>query len=154
MRFWRTLLMGADHRNRLRGKNSPAMPFVLCVAFLFATPSLASAQDSGKQDFTKHCVGCHGADGRGHGPDLYILAGVKPADLTVLSKKNGGVFPFQDVEDTIDGRKKVPKHNRFDMPFWGVTFQQSGKEFTPESEAKAKERIDNVIRYIETLQQQ
>jgi hypothetical protein len=39
------------------------------------------------------------------------------------------------------------------MPFWGVTFQQSGKEFTPESEAKAKERIDNVIRYIETLQQ-
>jgi mono/diheme cytochrome c family protein len=128
--------------------------FVFCVAFLLAATSLASAQDTGKQDFTKHCVGCHGTDGKGHGPDLYILAGVKPADLTVLSKKNGGVFPFQDVEDTIDGRKKVPKHNRFDMPFWGVTFQQSGQEFTPESEAKAKDRIDSIVRYIETLQQQ
>ncbi len=152
MRFWPTL-MGDDFHNRLCGKNSRTVAFVFCVAFLLAATSLASAQDTGKQDFTKHCVGCHGTDGKGHGPDLYILAGVKPADLTVLSKKNGGVFPFQDVEDTIDGRKKVPKHNRFDMPFWGVTFQQSGKEFTPESEAKAKERIDNVIRYIETLQQ-
>jgi mono/diheme cytochrome c family protein len=150
MRFWRTLM---EDRNRLWGKNSAAVSFMLCLALVLATASFASAQDTGKQDFTKHCVGCHGADGKGHGPDLYILAGVKPADLTVLSKKNGGVFPFQDVEDTIDGRKKVPKHNRFDMPFWGVTFQQSGKEFTPESEAKAKERIDNVIRYIETLQQ-
>ena len=151
MRFWRTLV-GVDYRNRLWWKNSPAVAFMLCIAFLFSA-SLASAQDTGKQDFTKHCVGCHGADGKGHGPDLYILAGVKPADLTVLSKKNGGVFPFQDVEDTIDGRKKVPKHNRFDMPFWGVTFQQSGKEFTPESEAKAKDRIDSIVRYIETLQQ-
>ncbi len=153
MRFWRTLMV-VDHRNGLCGKNSPAVAFMLCVAFLLAATSLASAQDTGKQDFTKHCVGCHGADGKGHGPDLYILAGVKPADLTVLSKKNGGVFPFQDVEDTIDGRKKVPKHNRFDMPFWGVTFQQSGQEFTPESEAKAKDRIDSIVRYIETLQQQ
>lgn len=144
--------MGVDYRKGLRENNSPAVAFVLCLALVFAATSFAIAQDTGKQDFTKHCVGCHGADGKGHGPDLYILAGVKPADLTVLSKKNGGVFPFQDVEDTIDGRKKVPKHNRFDMPFWGVTFQQSGKEFTPESEAKAKERIDNVIRYIETLQ--
>jgi mono/diheme cytochrome c family protein len=151
MRFWRTL-MGVDYRNRLWRKNSLAVAFTLCVALLFSA-SLASAQDTGKQDFTKHCVGCHGADGKGHGPDLYILAGVKPADLTVLTKKNGGVFPFQDVEDAIDGRKKVPKHNRFDMPFWGVTFQQSGKEFTPESEAKAKDRIDSIVRYIETLQQ-
>jgi mono/diheme cytochrome c family protein len=153
MRFSRTL-MRLNYRSGLPGKNSAAGAFMLCIAIVFAATSLASAQDTGKQDFTKHCVGCHGTDGKGHGPDLYILAGVKPADLTVLSKKNGGVFPFQDVEDTIDGRKKVPKHNRFDMPFWGVTFQQSGKEFTPESEAKAKERIDNVIRYIETLQQQ
>jgi len=152
MRFSRTL-MRLNYRNRLRGKNSATVAVTLSIAILFATTSLASAQDTGKQDFTKHCVGCHGADGKGHGPDLYILAGVKPADLTVLSKKNGGVFPFQDVEDTIDGRKKVPKHNRFDMPFWGVTFQQSGKEFTPESEAKAKERIDNIVHYIETLQQ-
>ena len=153
MRFGGTL-MGVDDHDRFWGKSSTAVALMLCVVFLFAATSLASAQDTGKQDFTKHCVGCHGADGKGHGPDLYILAGVKPADLTVLSKKNGGVFPFQDVEDTIDGRKKVPKHNRFDMPFWGVTFQQSGQEFTPESEAKAKDRIDSIVRYIETLQQQ
>src|SRR5260370_28197773 len=113
MRFWRTL-MGVDYRNRLWGKNSPAVAFMLCVAFLFAA-SLASAQDTGKQDFTKHCVGCHGTDGKGHGPDLYILAGVKPADLTVLSKKNGGAFPFPHLEDTIDRRQKRPNHNPFHL---------------------------------------
>jgi hypothetical protein len=39
------------------------------------------------------------------------------------------------------------------MPFWGVNFQQEGKEFSPESEAKSKARIDAIIYFIETIQE-
>jgi hypothetical protein len=38
------------------------------------------------------------------------------------------------------------------MPFWGVNFQQEGKEFTPASEARAKARIDALVAYIESIQ--
>jgi hypothetical protein len=62
------------------------------------------------------------------------------------------VFPYREVEDTIDGRKVIPSHKRFDMPFWGVNFQQQGQEFTPASEAQARKRIDAIVDYIATLQ--
>src|SRR5713101_5915415 len=107
MRFWPTL-MGDDFHNRLCGKNSRTVVFMFCVAFLLAATSLASAQDTGKQDFTKHCVGCHGTDGKGHGPDLYILAGVKPADLTVLSKRTAACFHFRTSRTRSTGARKCP----------------------------------------------
>jgi len=108
---------------------------------------------AGKADFMKHCAPCHSASGKGNGPEVNVIPGIKPADLTKITMKNGGVFPFQAVEDTIDGRKKIPSHERFDMPFWGVNFQQEGKEFSPESEAKSKARIDAIIYFIETIQE-
>jgi mono/diheme cytochrome c family protein len=115
--------------------------------------NVAFAEVSGKQDYLENCAGCHGTDGKGHGPDLYIVPGIAPANLTMLAKQNGGVFPFQATEDAIDGRKGIPPHKRFDMPFWGVTMQEQGKAFTPESEAKVKARLDAVVRYIESIQQ-
>jgi hypothetical protein len=54
----------------------------------------------------------------------------------------------------VDGRKVIPSHKRFDMPFWGVNFQQEGKEFTPESEAKAKARIAALVDYIKSIQKE
>ncbi len=120
---------------------------------LVLSVKLASAEDSGKQDYLKNCAGCHGTDGKGKGPDLYVVPGIQPADLTMLAKENGGVFPFQATEDAIDGRKGIPSHKRFDMPFWGVTMQEQGKEFTPESDARVKARIDALVHYIESIQQ-
>lgn len=125
---------------------------VSVLVILMSAPHLW-AQDTGKQDYMKYCAGCHGSDGKGNGPDLYVLPGIKPPDLTLLSKENAGVFPTDKVEATIDGRKLIPSHKRFDMPFWGVNLQEKGKEFTPESEAKVKKRIADIARYIETIQQ-
>ncbi len=109
---------------------------------------------SGKQDFINHCAPCHGDNGKGNGPELKVLPDIHPSDLTKISLKNGGVFPTQKVADMVDGRKAIPSHKRFDMPFWGVNFQQEGKEFTPESEAKAKARIDALVAYVQSIQQQ
>lgn len=76
-----------------------------------------------------------------------------PSDLTLLSKKNDGKFPFDEVVDTIDGRKNIPSHGRIQMPFLGTTLQKPGQEFTPESNADVKRRIDAMARYVESLQQ-
>jgi mono/diheme cytochrome c family protein len=128
--------------------------------YYLSTPAPAprqspSAEDiaQGRSDFNKHCAPCHSESGKGNGPELKVIPGIKPKDLTIIAARNGGVFPYRDVEDTIDGRKLVPGHKRFDMPFWGVNFQQQGQEFTPGSEAKAKKRIDAIVDYIATLQQ-
>lgn len=115
-------------------------------------PASAEHPASGKEDFDNHCAPCHGVDGRGHGPELRVLPDIHPSDLTNITLKHGGVFPRQEVVDMVDGRKSIPSHKRFDMPFWGVNFQQEGKEFTPESEAKAKARIDALVAYVEALQ--
>jgi mono/diheme cytochrome c family protein len=118
-------------------------------------PWQSPSQDAlaqGKADFNKHCAPCHSESGRGNGPELKVIPGIKPKDLTNIAALNGGVFPYQEVEDTIDGRKIIPAHKRYDMPFWGVNFQQQGQEFTPASEAKAKQRIDAIVDYVATLQ--
>jgi hypothetical protein len=44
---------------------------------------------------------------------------VPPSDLTVLSKNNGGIFPFNSVYEIIDGRKAVAAHGTREMPVWG-----------------------------------
>jgi len=125
-----------------------------------ATPTPAPWQSptaemivQGKADFNKHCAPCHSESGRGNGPELKVIPDIKPKDLTTIAARNGGVFPYQDVENTIDGRKMVPAHQRFDMPFWGVNFQRQGQEFTPGSEAQTRKRIEAIVDYIATLQQ-
>ncbi len=52
--------------------------------------------------FMENCAACHGAGGTGDGPAAEGLD-PKPADLTTLSARNGGVFPRNYVMSTIDG---------------------------------------------------
>ena len=61
---------------------------------------------------------------------------------------------FQACRRNIDGRKTIPGHKRFDMPFWGTTMQVPGQEFTPASEAKVQARIDAMVNYIKSIQRQ
>ncbi len=124
----------------------------LAAAALVSNGVFAAA-DSGKKDFMENCASCHGTDGKGHGEALYVIPGVNPPDLTTLSKNNGGVFQAQRVFQSIDGRSGIPSHGRFDMPFWGTTFQREGAEFTPASEAEVKARITAIVNYIKTIQQ-
>jgi mono/diheme cytochrome c family protein len=122
------------------------------LMYTFPTPN-ADAASTGKQDFDANCASCHGFDGKGHGQALYVIPQVKPPDLTVLTKTNGGVFPTDRVYKSIDGRNGIPSHERFDMPFWGTTFQREGQEFTPTSEAAARARIMKIVDYIKSIQE-
>jgi hypothetical protein len=116
-------------------------------------PGITGQLVVGKADYDQYCASCHGANGAGDGSATAVNPGIKPADLTKIATANGGVFPTEKVADMINGRKQIPSHQRFDMRFWGVNFQQRGsEESTPESEAKARARIDMMVSYIKTMQ--
>ena len=131
------------------------LPRLLLTALMytFSTQCADAAASAGKPDFDKNCAPCHGVDGKGHGQALYVIPQVKPPDLTVLSKTNGGAFPRNRVYNSIDGRNGIPSHERFDMPFWGTTFQREGQEFTPASDAAARARIMKIVAYIKSIQE-
>lgn len=87
---------------------------------------LASAEDidHGRLEYQSNCAACHGATGKGDGPVSREMK-VQPANLTVLAKKNAGVFPFNAVYRVIDGRDVVASHGTREMPIWGYRFVPS-----------------------------
>lgn len=72
-------------------------------------------QTTGAADYAEFCAACHGPGGKGDGEMAEGLA-QRPADLTQLSAKNGGVFPATRVMAQIwgytggkDGERVMPK---------------------------------------------
>jgi mono/diheme cytochrome c family protein len=55
----------------------------------------------GAKIFRYYCAACHGADGRGHGPASVALKH-RVSDLTLISQRNGGKFPYQRVKEIIE----------------------------------------------------
>jgi hypothetical protein len=137
---------------RLPEPRSATLAAFTFVALLLASTPCPAEEPSGASDFQTLCSNCHGPGGKGDGKAGYVIPGLKPTDLTQLSRRNWGVFPHDEVRRAIDGRDEKPFH-RLDMPLWGVRLQKGGKEFTPESEAEVKRRIDALVRYMETIQQ-
>jgi mono/diheme cytochrome c family protein len=100
----------------------------VAVALIVAWNIQARAQqpalqqdDVGKLEYQASCASCHGSDGKGGGPVAPALT-IKPADLTMLTKQNNGVFPFSRIYDTIDGRVQVKSHGTREMPVFGFRF--------------------------------
>ena len=85
----------------------------LAVAGCMTTPPGVSR---GSQLFQDNCTSCHGSDGKGGGPAAADMT-PKPADLTGISARNGGVFPTAEVMSAIDGYTR--KGSRSEMPEFG-----------------------------------
>ena len=117
--------------------------------FVFIARNCAAAESSGQHDYQALCASCHGTNGNGAGA---TLTEANPPDLTQLSIKNGGKFPFAEVYRSIDGREMKGLHKRFAMPFWGEYLQQQTGKSGAESEAEVKQRIVGIVRYLETIQ--
>lgn len=128
---------------------------VSIVVWLGMMVDLSGAQqrevaEAGKIPYRQYCAVCHGLDGRGKG-EMAKLLKVKPADLTQLSAKHEGFFPFWDVYRVIDGRKEIWGHGPRDMPIWGVVFkQEAGPDRSADLQAYA--RILEIVYYIESIQ--
>jgi mono/diheme cytochrome c family protein len=111
-------------------------------------PAKPTSAASGKQMYTNYCAVCHGNDGKGGGPAADALK-VPPADLTALSRKNNGKFPAYHVTSVIRGESEVRSHGSKDMPVWGPVFLNMSQGHP----AEVQQRIANLTKYIESLQE-
>jgi mono/diheme cytochrome c family protein len=124
------------------------------TAIVLAThPGEAQEVDYGQAEYMDSCAVCHGPDGKGNGPMAEELM-TRPADLTVLSQKNKGTFPYNRVFAVIDGRYIVPGHGPREMPVWGRKFLEKDAEVYGPSggEIVTTERIHELAGYLESLQ--
>lgn len=103
----------------------------------------------GRAAFNLYCSSCHGKTAKGDGPVAYSLK-VSPTDLTQLSASNGGRFPKEQTYARIDGRDMVPAHGPSDMPVWGLSFQDPGKD--SDQEAMVRHKLNDLVAYVESLQ--
>jgi mono/diheme cytochrome c family protein len=98
--------------------------------------------------FRAYCATCHGIGGKGNGPAASALK-VKPADLTILAKNNGGKFPVGRVQKFIMGDEpSVNSHGSREMPIWGPIFHQ-----IEDDQDLGNVRLQNLIKYLQTIQQ-
>ncbi|MGO9166500.1 MAG: c-type cytochrome [Candidatus Sulfotelmatobacter sp.] len=102
----------------------------------------------GAKIFQHYCAACHGADGRGHGPASVALKH-SPPDLTLISQRNGGKFPYQQVKDIIEGKQAaLPAHGNREMPIWGPIFHQVDAD-----QDWGEVRLDAIAKHLESMQQ-
>jgi mono/diheme cytochrome c family protein len=112
-----------------------------------AAPNTAQVV-SGAQLFRTYCASCHGTTARGDGP-LADAMRRRPANLTEIAKRQGGVFPKELMFRVIDGREHVRGHGGPDMPAWGDAFMRSVEGGSAET---VKLRIEALVLYLETIQ--
>jgi mono/diheme cytochrome c family protein len=132
---------------------------VLSGAALIGTMGAAYAQDKkfdfGKREYDSNCASCHGLKGKGDGPYKPFLT-KSPTDLSTLSKRNAGVYPFHSVYAIIDGRQDVAAHGPRDMPVWGAQYNAKAAESYLDvpysSEAFVRTRVLALTEYISRLQ--
>jgi len=130
------------------------------ATLILAGPALGGERpDIGKHEYMDKCAVCHGQSAKGDGGAIDVLKRT-PANLTVLSKNNGGVFPFQRVLSVIDGRELVKGHGTRDMPIWGNVYKkegvQAGEYYVDvpyDMEMYARARILALIDYLDRIQQ-
>lgn len=117
-----------------------------------AGPAQAAGPDreaaaKGKVIYQRYCASCHGLNARGDGALTGELK-VPPADLTKLSARNGGIFPFAAVSRAIDGRQSIRSHGVPDMPVWGEIFKTTEGPDAPSVESA----IGRLAHYLWTIQ--
>ena len=124
---------------------------------LLSAPVLAqkSKFDFGKREYLSNCAVCHGLGGKGDGVYKDML-NTSPSDLTVLSRKNNGVFPYQKVYEIIDGRQEIKAHGPRDMPIWGADYLEKAiPEYTDipyDPAVYVRARIIALVDYVNRLQ--
>lgn len=101
----------------------------------------------GAKIFQYYCAACHGADGRGHGPASVALKHPVP-DLTLISQRSGGKFPYQRVKEIVGGEEAgSPAHGDREMPIWGPIFHEVESD-----QDWGEVRLDAITKHIESIQ--
>jgi len=110
-------------------------------------PVTQTSPTSGQEMYKAYCAVCHGTDAKGGGPAASALK-TPPADLTLLSKNNGGQYPDMKVVTIIRGQGNLAAHGTQEMPIWGKVFWSMSHGH----EGEVQQRITNLNSYIKSLQ--
>ncbi|HEV2485188.1 MAG TPA: c-type cytochrome [Terracidiphilus sp.] len=138
----------------LTGTTSTAMVALAQQAMLKVNPvpiqqtSTASRQ----QMYTSYCAACHGTNGTGNGPAASALK-VPPTDLTMLSRKNGGVLPANHLNAVLKFGVENPAHGSAEMPTWG-NMMLSLHKGSANPDVQVRQRIANLTEYLRTIQKE
>jgi mono/diheme cytochrome c family protein len=135
-----------------------AAPILIAAAF-GGTTAFAQGEEAhgerGRTLYLHSCAVCHGVTGKGDGPYQHFIPDIP--DLTVLAKRNGGVFPVAQVYEIIDGRREVKAHGPREMPIWGMQYNIEATEMygdiRHEQEVLVRNRILHLIEYLYQLQE-
>lgn len=144
-----------DERAAGSTRTKAAVVAAALIGGLLLAPIGAAAQTetvkqtvAGGELYRTYCAVCHGAAARGDG-QLASSMTRKPADLTEIAKRNGGLFPSELVFRVIDGKNPVRGHGGADMPVWGDAFARSRDGGNPET---VKRMIQSLVDYLESIQ--
>lgn len=124
-----------------------------------AAPATPEDLQSAREDFVMLCSGCHGDNAKGGGP-VAIELKTRPADLTRIAARHDGNFDREAVYKKIEGLDMPLAHGTSEMPIWGAWFvhQAVGEGVLLEdarTAAKvARKRINDLVKYLETLQEE
>jgi hypothetical protein len=73
---------------------------------------------------------------------------IAPADLTRIAARNGGKFPFLEVQKIISGEQRGPAtHGAREMPVWGPIFSEVSWD-----QDLGRVRIYSLAIYLEAIQ--
>ena len=128
------------------------LSLVAIPLLLAPVPARGEASDTvrvskGRVSYNLFCKSCHGEWAKGDGSVAEFLK-VPPADLTGISARNDGEFPFDKTYQMIDGRE-VRAHGS-DMPLWGNAFQEVEET---DDEAVIKEKVVELVYYLKSIQE-
>ena len=122
---------------------------ILLLAEMGCSPDSPS---SGRTVFINSCASCHGVTGRGDGP-LAAELEVKPADLTKIAARRGGLWPMVEVMSIIDGyhRRTLPREV---MPIFGDLAEGTLVPFDAGDGRKTPTPVSLIAlaNYLETIQ--
>jgi len=131
-----------------------AMAAVLVLAVMSAAQTVVPREQplvikslAGADLYRFYCSTCHGEDAKGH-PAATADRPAAP-DLTMLARRNGGVFPRTHVLDVVrNGAAGTPAHGVYGMPVWGTIFR--GLE---PDDVRVAIRIENLVDYLQSRQE-
>lgn len=106
-----------------------------------------SPTPSGAVMYQQACASCHGADAKGRGPAAAALK-TPPPDLTTLTRRHNGRFPYDYVTSVLLVGTPLPSHGSSDMPVWGPIFKFIDKD----NKQAVLKRVKNLSDYLESLQ--
>ena len=76
--------------------------------------------------------------------------------MTLLQRKNNGIYPFDRVYEVIDGRANIAAHGTREMPIWGRRYAARAADYYVDvpydPEAYVRGRILAVTEYVYRLQ--